>query len=388
MKSYDYLIVGGGMAAAAAIKGIRELDRDGSIGVLGAEPDPPYDRPPLSKGLWRGKPIEAIWMDAADADLRLGRFVKELQSSKHAVVCEDGELFEYGRLLIATGGRPRRLSPIDDSAVYLRDLRDYRDLRARCEGAQRFLVVGGGLIASEIAAALAMTGKRVALAFPEEGIAARLLPRDISRWLNEFYRGKGVEVFPGESVGSLETQGSLKIARTLSGKAIDAEVVVAGLGILPNADFAAQAGLLVEDGISVGPELRSSDPDVFAAGDVASFYCGALGRRIRPEHEDNALAMGLAAGRNMAGADEPYDRIPYFYSDLFDLGYEAVGELDPSRETFIDWKSRNESAVVYYLDGGRLRGVLLWNVRKRSEAARALIAETGPFRPEELVGRL
>jgi len=388
MKRYEYLIAGGGMAAAAAIKGIRELDREGSIGVVGAELDPPYDRPPLSKGLWRGKPIDAIWMDTGSADLRLGLAVEELRPSRHAVLCGNGELLEYGKLLVATGGRPRRLSAAEDPAIYLRELRDYRDLRARCEEAERFLVVGGGLVASEIAAALATAGKKVAMAFPEEGIAARLLPRDLSLYLNEFYRGKGVELFPGESVRTLEDRGAVKVARTRSGRELEAEVVVAGLGIRPNAEIAAAAGLLVDDGIAVGPELRSSDPDVFAAGDVASYFCEPLGKRIRPEHEDNALAMGLAAGRNMAGAAEPYDRIPYFYSDLFELGYEAVGELDPGREMFLDRKGEDDKAVAYYLDGGRVRGILLWNVRKRSEAARGLVAEAGPFSPEELAGRI
>jgi len=388
MKRYDYLIAGGGMAAAAAIKGIRELDRGGSIGVVGAELDPPYDRPPLSKGLWKGKPIDAIWMDTGSADLRLGLAVEELRPSSHAVLCGKGELFEYGKLLVATGGRPRRLSAAEDPAIYLRELRDYRDLRARCGDAERFLVVGGGLIASEIAAALSTAGKKVAMVFPEEGIAARLLPRDLSLHLNEFYRGKGVELFPGESVRTFEDRGARKVARTSSGEELMAEVVVAGLGIRPNAEIAAAAGLLVDDGIAVGPERRSSDPDIFAAGDVASYYCEPLGKWIRPEHEDSALAMGRAAGRNMAGAAEPYDRIPYFYSDLFELGYEAVGEPDPELEIFLDRKDGDDKAVAYYLDGGRVRGILLWNVRKRSEAARGLVAEAGPFSPEELAGRI
>jgi NADPH-dependent 2,4-dienoyl-CoA reductase/sulfur reductase-like enzyme len=388
MKSYEYLIAGGGMAAAAAVKGIRELDPDGSIAVVCEEPDPPYDRPPLSKSLWKGKPLDAVWMDTAGAELALGRTVAALRPASHSLLRDDGEEIGYGKLLIATGGSPRRLGFAGEAIVYLRSLGDYRELRRRCETADRFLVVGGGLVASEIAAALAMNCKKATMLFPGEGIDGRLLPREFSLRLNDFYRSKGIELFPGESLASLEARGGEYIVGTSTGREIETQAVVAGLGIEPKLDFAASAGLRIDDGIVVGPRLETSYPDVFAAGDAASFYCAALGKRIRPEHEDNALAMGLVAGRNMAGATESYDRIPYFYSDLFELGYEAVGELDPGMETVVDWKIPDEKAVAYYLGGGRVRGVLLWNAPKRVEAARELVAAEGPFSAEELVGRI
>jgi NADPH-dependent 2,4-dienoyl-CoA reductase/sulfur reductase-like enzyme len=388
MKRFDYLIAGGGMAAASAIKGIRQLDREGSIGLVGAEIDPPYDRPPLSKSLWKGKPLEAIWMESDGAELILGRALVELKSSNHTLRCDDGTWLEYGQLLIATGGRPRRLPFPASQVLYLHDLADYRALRASCAWARRFLVVGGGFIASEIAAALAELGKEVTMAFPEAGLASRILPNELSLFLNERFRAKGVELLCGDSLVSLESRAALQVAGCRSGRELAADVVVAGLGIEPNAELAVEAGLLVEDGIAVGPDLRTSEGEVFAAGDVASYRCEALGGRIRCEHEDNALAMGLAAGRNMAGAAEEYGRIPYFYSDLFDLGYEAVGEPDPEAETVVDWRRPFEEGTIYYLRGGRVRGVVLWNLRKRVSAARDLVASPLPLSARELSGRL
>ena len=218
MKSYEYLIAGGGMAAAAAVKGIRELDPDGSIAVVCEEPDPPYDRPPLSKSLWKGKPLDAVWMDTAGAELALGRTVAALRPASHSLLRDDGEEIGYGKLLIATGGSPRRLGFAGGAIIYLRNLGDYRELRRRCETADRFLVVGGGLVASEIAAALAMNRKKATMLFPGEGIDGRLLPREFSLRLNDFYRSKGIELFPGESLASLEARGGEYIAGTSSGR--------------------------------------------------------------------------------------------------------------------------------------------------------------------------
>jgi NADPH-dependent 2,4-dienoyl-CoA reductase/sulfur reductase-like enzyme len=178
------------------------------------------------------------------------------------------------------------------------------------------------------------------------------------------------------------------VVETESGLWTTVDVVVAGLGIEPNTELAQAIGLRVENGIWVDERLRTSHSDVFAAGDVASFHAPALGKRIRVEHEDNALTMGKAAGRSMAGDVTPYTHLPFFYSDLFDLGYEAVGEMDPRGETFADWKEPFREGVVYYLSGGRVRGVLLWNTWEQVEAARALIAEPGPFANSDLKGRL
>jgi NADPH-dependent 2,4-dienoyl-CoA reductase/sulfur reductase-like enzyme len=166
------------------------------------------------------------------------------------------------------------------------------------------------------------------------------------------------------------------------------DAVVAGIGVVPNTELAAAAGLEVDDGLVVDDRLRTGHPDVFAAGDVARFISPALGGRTRVEHEDNALTMGRAAGRAMAGEESPYTHLPSFYSDLFELGYEAVGAMDPRGETVADWKEPFREGVVYYLAQGRVRGVLLWNTWDQVDAARALIAEPGPFRAADLRGRL
>jgi NADPH-dependent 2,4-dienoyl-CoA reductase/sulfur reductase-like enzyme len=173
-----------------------------------------------------------------------------------------------------------------------------------------------------------------------------------------------------------------------SGQTFYADGVIAGLGIEPNVSLAQAAGLEIDNGIVVDEGLRTSYPDIYAAGDVAHFFNPLLGKRIRVEHEDNANTMGRAAGQAMAGNSAPYHHLPFFYSDLFELGYEAVGELNPRLETVADWKERYREGVIYYLEHGRVRGVLLWNTWGQVDAARALIAEPGPFRAEDLRGRL
>ena len=176
--------------------------------------------------------------------------------------------------------------------------------------------------------------------------------------------------------------------RTRSGQQIKADEAVAGIGIRPNVALAEGAGIQVEDGIRVDETLQTSQRDIYAAGDVASFYNPALDKRLRVEHEDNANQMGLAAGRNMAGERFPYHHLPHFYSDLFDLKYDALGELNPELETFSDWQEPYQKGVVYYLREGRVRGVLLMNIRDQLDAARRLITEPGPFGPGQLKGRL
>ena len=175
---------------------------------------------------------------------------------------------------------------------------------------------------------------------------------------------------------------------TRNGSALRADLVVAGIGIQPNTALAEQAGLNLGDGIEVDERLRTSNPDVYAAGDVASFYNPSLDRRLRVEHEDNAVTMGEHAGRNMAGGTAPYHHLPFFYSDLFEFGYEAVGELDARHEMVEQWKEKYVEGVVYYLGGGRVRGVLLWNTWGQVDAARALIGEKGPFTAQNVTGRL
>jgi 3-phenylpropionate/trans-cinnamate dioxygenase ferredoxin reductase component len=387
---YKYLIIGGGMTADAAVGGIRQLDGEGSIGLIGEEPSPSYDRPPLSKGLWRGDSVEDIWRNTQEqgVDVHLGLMAQVLEPRNRHLTDERGEVYTFEKLLLATGGRPRRLPFGEDRIIYFRTLEDYRKLRTLAEQGRRFAVIGGGFIGSEIAAALAMNGKEVVMLFPKEAIGSHAFPADLARFLNGFYREKGVEVLAGETVSGLETHTERLDVRTSSGQEITVDGVVAGIGIEPDVRLAEGAGLEVGDGIVVDEFLRTSSPDVYAAGDVANFYNPDLDKRLRVEHEDNANTMGLLAGRNMAGAAEPYHHLPFFYSDLFELGYEAVGEVDARLETVADWKDLGREGVVYYLREGQVRGVLLWNVWEQVDAARRLIAEPGPFEADDLKGRL
>ena len=390
MAHFKYLIIGAGMTADAAVRGIRELDPKGSIALIGDDRDPPYDRPPLSKGLWKGKPLDSIWRKTEErtVELFLGRTVRSIEPQKKQVQDDRQESYTYERLLLATGGTPRKLPFGGEDIIYFRTLEDYRRLREICGQSEHFGVIGGGFIGSEITAALTLNGKKVTMLFPEEGIGERVYPRELSRYLNDFFREKGVEVRTGENVKNLKkSKGSYHLI-TDQGHQITVDGVIAGIGILPNVELARSAGLKIGNGIVVDEMLRTDHPDILAAGDVAEFNQLALGKRLRVEHEDNANMMGKQAGRNMAGAREPYHHLSYFYSDLFELGYEAVGELDPHLETFADWKEPFKKGVIYYLADGRVRGVLLWNVWDTVPAARALIAEPGPFKAADLKNRL
>ena len=367
MRSYKYLIVGGGMTGDSAARGIREHDEDGSIGLVSAESHPPYSRPPLSKALWQGKDESSIWRGTEDlgVDLTLGRRIVALDLDEHTATDDAGEEYGYERL----AARDRR-----DAAKARRRAR--RDLlphvrrlpaaaQRRADGAP-VLVVGGGFIGSEIAAALQSNGAKVTMVFPQDGVGARLFPAGLSRFVTDYYREKGVDVRTGERA---------------SPELSSADVVVAGLGIEPNTDLAAAAGLPVDNGIVVDDHGRAGGrDDVFAAGDVARFPSSALGTETRVEHEDHANTHGKVVGENMAGADKPYDHLPFFYSDLFDLGYEAVGEVDSRHSTVEHWKEPGREGVVAYVDpDGKPRGFLLWNVWGKVDDARALIAAGKPI---------
>ncbi len=374
------------MTADAACRGIRERDPDGSIGLVGEELHPPYNRPPLTKGLWKGKDEGSIWRKTDDlgVELRLGRTIESLDLAGRLATDDQGETYSYERLLLATGGRPRRLPFGGDGVVYFRTLDDYRHLRE--QGSGRAVVIGGGFIGSEIAAALASNGWAVSLVFPEAGIGARIFPEELSAFVLDYYRSQGVEVLPGASVTGVEQAGDVVRVTTGEGPVLEAEAVVAGLGIEPNVELAAAAGLPTENGIVVDDRGRVAGRDeVFAAGDVAHFPATALGTALRVEHEDHANSHGAHVGRSMAGADEPYDHLPFFYSDLFDLGYEAVGEVDSRHETLVEWAEPNRKGVVCYLDGERRpRGFLLWDVWGKVDDARLLIGAGDPIGRDEL----
>jgi len=370
MQTTRYLIVGAGMTGDMAAKGIREHDPDGRIVLVGAEPHPPYKRPLLTKGLWSGAPEEKLWREPADGvELVTGRRVVSLDLDAHTAIDDTGDEYGWEKLLLATGAKPREI-PRADGVVWLRTLDDYRRLREAAAEGSHVVVIGGGFIGSEIAAALIGVGTRVTMVFPEPGIGARLFPAALSEFLVDYYREKGVDVLSGETV----TAASGTSVTLGDGRGLEADAVVGGLGVVPETGLAEAAGLEVEDGIVVDEYGRASGrDDVFAAGDVARFPVAALGISMRVEHEDHANTHGKVVGANMAGAGQRYDHLPLFYSDLFDLGYEAVGQVDSRLETVEDWQEPYRKGVVTYVEDGRPRGVLLWNVWDRVDDARALI---------------
>lgn len=378
------------MTGDAAVKGIRELDKDGSIAMISEESNPPYSRPPLTKGLWKNTPEEKIWKKTSEqnVEILLNTTVNSIDPASKSVLLDSGVKLTYDKLLIATGGKTIKLPFGGDNILYYRTYDDYKKLREISEKKNNFAVIGGGFIGSEIAAALAMNGKNVIMIFPASGIGNRVFPADLSAYITDYFRNKGVKLIIFDSVKAVENKnGSIELTTEKSEK-IKVDCVIGGIGVKPDTILAESAGVMVNNGIMVDDFLRTSQPDIFAAGDVANFYNPALDKRIRVEHEDNALKMGKHAGRVMAGDQQPYHHLPFFYSDMFELGYEAVGELDPAMETYSDWTTKFKEGVVYYLKNGRVKGVLLWNVWDQVDEARKLIAQTGPFKPEDLKGRL
>lgn len=390
MTHYPYLIIGSGMTAAAAARGIRKVDPEGMIAVLGDEPHAPYQRPPLSKGLWKGKKKDEVWckMPADNVDLHLSRQVTAIDRESHTIVDDAGRHFGYDKLLLATGGAPRRLPQAMDGLIHFRTLDDYRTLRVMAESKGHIAVIGGGFIGSEVAAALAMNDCRVTMIFPDEYICAHIFPAALARHVSDSYRARGVELLSGTTVNAVARQGQGYRLNTTAGHDLAVDGVVVGIGTIPNTWLAESAGLTVDNGIHVDEFLRTSDASIYAAGDVANFHNPALNRRMRVEHEDNAISMGGVAGGNMAGQHIAYMHLPFFYSDLFDMGYEAVGLADSRLQMVEAWQEPFDKGVVYYLEEGRVRGVLLWNVWDQVEAATRLIAGGEKLSPDQLRHRL
>src|SRR5258706_8846735 len=296
MKVIRYLIIGGGMTADAAARAIRESDPSGSSGIFPNAHNPPNNRPPLSKGLWKGDDPEKVWRgtDKIGVELRLARHATAVNTKQKLVTDDRGNVVSYEKLLLATGGTPRQLPMQTGQIIYYRTFDDYLRLRALANEKLRFAVLGGGFIGSEIAAALRLVDRDVTMLVPEDGIGARVFPADLSHFLVDYYREQGVDVRTGEGLAGLQQSAGKVMVRTTHGKEIPADVIVAGLGIQPNVQLAEQAGLRVENRNVVDELLMTSAPDVFAAGDGAHFFKPAPWTRSRVEHEDHAQAVGGA----------------------------------------------------------------------------------------------
>lgn len=396
-EHYRYLLVGAGMAADAAARGIREVDPDGSVLIVGREPTAPVERPALSKGLWTDPEVtvETVALGTAEdtgAELLLGTTVVALDPAARTVTTDTGATIGYDRALLATSGSARTGGvPESGRVLAYRTLRDYERLRDLAGGGRHVVVVGGGFIGTEVAAALALSDTRVTLVVSSPVLTGQIFPDDLARRVQRRYEEAGVRVLTGVRATGGES-GPDGVRVTLDdGRVLDADAVVVGAGIALDLSLAVGAGIEVADGVLVDDRLRTSVPDVWAAGDVAEYPDRLLGRR-RVEHVDQARASGRQAGRNMAGADEAYEHTPFFYSDLFDLGYEAVGRLDAALPTVEDWRGGEvgDTGVVYYLDPERTRvvGVLLWNVWDATDAAREVIAGQRDVSATGLRGRI
>lgn len=390
-SEYRYLILGGGMVADSAARGIRELDPDGEIGIVALEETPPVARPALSKKLWTDPSFsfDDAWLNT-EADTGATRHAGEravrIDREAHTVSTEHGLTLRYEHLLLATGGTPNTLGmPEDDRIIAYRSIEDYERLRALAGQDKHVAVIGGSFIATELAAALVQNRTKVTLIFPDEVLEGSVFPADLAERFQAMYQRHGVELLPGTNLDSAEvTEAGIQL--TLSdGRTLLCDGLAAGLGVSPNIELAQGAGLETDDGVLVDTRLRTSDPDILAAGDIASYPDAILGR-VRIEHVDNAQSMGRQAGRNLAGADEPYEHTPYFYSVVFGERYEAVGTLNSSLETVEVWNDGH--GVVYYVDDASVKGVLLWNIEGRRDAARQAIAEADASDPDALRARI
>jgi 3-phenylpropionate/trans-cinnamate dioxygenase ferredoxin reductase component len=396
-RIYDYVIVGGGLAGASAVTGIRERDPAGSILLTGEETHLPYDRPPLSKKLWLGKQkVEDIFVhdreyyDKNSVTLALGKKAEKIDASSKVVSAANGERYGFGKLLLATGCSPRRLDiPGGDleGICYFRNLDDYLQTRNHAAEGKSALIVGGGFIGSELAAALS-TLLKVTMLFPDAYLCNRVFPDYLGLAVQRRFQERGIRILDSDKPLSFSKSGGKFITQTANGKTIESDLLIVGIGVAPETQLAKDAGLEVANGIVVNQYLQTSHPDIYAAGDNAFFPYQALGQSMRIEHWDNALNQGKWAGRNMAGASEPFTYQPYFFSDLFDLGYEATGEVDSRLDTFADWQKENETGVIYYLRDGKVRGVMMCNVWDKLETAREMIRKGKKMTPDKLRGAI
>ncbi|MBI3039269.1 NAD(P)/FAD-dependent oxidoreductase [bacterium] len=382
IQNYQYVIVGAGAAGTSAVEGIRERDKNLPIIVFGAEKHLPYERPPLSKKLWFGKKkVENIFLksksffDEAGAKLLLDTRIVGIDSANKTVFDQNGEAYRFGKLLLATGGTPKVFSFPGgnlEEICYFRFLDDFLKVRKSAVDCKSALVIGGGFIGSEMAAALCLNKLDVTLLFSSPYLCRRVFPQNLGKAIERLFKSRGIRVLNEEQPVSFDRVNGKIITRTKTGK-IESDMVIAGIGINPDLELARRAELATSNGIIVNEHLQTSHPDIFAAGDNALFPYKALGQITRIEHWDNALTQGKHAGRNMAGAMEEFSYMPYFVSDLFEFGYEAVGEIDPQMEVTEDWVKEFETGVIFFSRDRKLRGAMMCNIWGKLEIVRDLI---------------
>jgi NADPH-dependent 2,4-dienoyl-CoA reductase/sulfur reductase-like enzyme len=313
--------------------------------------------------------------DDVAVDMQLDTQVTSIDPDAHTVTLADGATVGYGKLLLATGSQPRMAGVTPGPRVMgFREAGDYQALRAVATPGSHIVIVGGGYIGAELTSALVQNDVNVTLVMVGDHVQGHMFPEELSARVTAGFLNRGVEMIDGYFAGVEADDSGVTVTLT-DGTEVRGDAVVLGIGVIPRTELAEAAGLEVDNGIVVDDHLRTSAADIYAVGDVASFPDPLFGRR-RIEHMDNAETMGKAVGRIMAGEDVAYGHTPFFWSDLFEDGYEAVGRLDSRLQTLIDWNDDESAAVIYYVDEGRVAGVLLWNTWDSVPKALALIAET------------
>jgi 3-phenylpropionate/trans-cinnamate dioxygenase ferredoxin reductase subunit len=364
--SNTIVVVGAGLAAAKAVEQLRESGFGGPVVVYGDEPHLPYERPPLSKSYLMGQtPFEKAtvhaqeWYDGHGIDLRLGVAVTRIDAEAKAVHTTSGSQ-PYDQLLLATGAAPRRLAMADESGVpvaYLRTFEDSNRLRQALAHGARLAIIGGGWIGLEVAAAARTAGCEVTVLESLDLPLLRVLGPEVAERFAAVHRGHGVDLRTGVQVISVERRRSGALLTLADGDRREADLLVVGVGVLPSTRLPEDAGLAVDNGVLVDEHLRSLDPAVFAAGDVANAFHPVLDRRVRVEHWDNAIGQGQVAARNMLGEDLAYDRLPYFFTDQYDLGMEYVGSVGPEGHDEVVLRDSTTSGVftAFWLREGRVQ---------------------------------
>ena len=395
-----YLIIGGGLAAARAVEGIREHDREGAVTLVSAEDHLPYERPPLSKDVLLGKagaetafPHPEGWYHEQGVSLHLGQAATSVSAGEHTVTIADGTELGWDRLLLATGSSVRRLNvPGGDLAGvhYLRTLDDSLALLEQLNSGGDIVVVGAGWIGLEVAAAAQQHGCRVTVVEPAAAPLLAVMGEQIGGWFADFHRAHGIEFRLGTGVAGFTGEGRVTGVTTDAGDVIPAQAVVVGVGILPRTELAETAGAAIDNGVLTDSALRTSVPDIWAAGDVANWESQLLGRHVRVEHWANANDGGLAAGRSMAGVDLTYDPVPFFYSDQYDAGLEYAGYVprDVGAELIVRGDPATNAFMAFWVvpegDGVKVLAGMHVNLWDTIDAVQVLIREGAVVSRERL----
>ncbi len=387
-----YLIVGASLAGARAAETLRSEGFDGPVVLIGQESELPYERPPLSKDYLQGKSErEKIythprqWYADAGIDLRLGVAATAIDPAAHRVTTSDGSQLSYTKLLLTTGSSPRRLAVPGshlEGVRYLRTVGDSDRIKAVLRAASRIVIVGAGWIGLEVAAAARLAGVEVTVVEMEELPLLRVLGPEVARVFADLHREHGVELRFGAHLTDITGDGEHAAGISLAdGSNIPADAIVVGIGAAPSTELAVAAGLDVDGGVRVDAGLRSSDPDIYAAGDVASAFHPLIGKHIRVEHWANALNQPPAAARAMLGQDVSYDRVPYFFSDQYDLGMEYSGYAEPGAYDEVVFRGDvpGREFIAFWLgNGGRVLAGMNVNVWDVNDAIQALVRSGRP----------